>query len=282
MVDIPLPESAASVGMVPPLPIPEKFRDARTGALRVDALLKSYLELERRLSSQGRSRQGPAAVAAEPVAEAGPAAVEPASGDPASINPAPINPPPINPAALDPAQLRRLLGAPETPDGYSIACDHGLFQPDPEINGRLFEAGYTPDQAQLLYDLAAERMVPLIQTMAAEFQAEREVEKLVARFGGEERWREVSRQLLAWAGKTLPPAAVEGLASSYEGVMALYAMMTGSEPAALSMAGNRPGGGEGEGELRTLMRDPRYWRDRDPAVIARVTEGFQRLYPGQG
>lgn len=260
MADTLLTESPALTlaDAVPPLPIPEKFRDPKTGALRVEVLLKSYLELERRLSSQGRSGQASPDAAPE---------AAPTSFDPAS---------------LDPAQLRRLLGAPETPDGYGIACDHGLFQPDPEINARLHEAGYTPDQAQLLYDLAAERMIPLIQTMAAEFQAEREVERLVARFGGEERWREVSRQLLAWAGKTLPPAAVEGLATTYEGVMALYAMMTGSEPAALSMAGNRAGGGEGEAELRTLMRDPRYWRDRDPAVIARVTEGFQRLYPGQG
>jgi hypothetical protein len=257
MADTLLTESAApAADAVPPLPIPEKFRDPKTGALRVEALLKSYLELERRLS---QSQQQPAETAVVPP--------DPVSFDPASI---------------DPAQLRRLMGAPKSAEGYCIACDHGLFQPDPEINGRLFEAGYTPAQAQLLYDLAAERMVPLIQTVAAEFQAEREVERLVARFGGEERWREVSRQLLAWAGKTLPPAAVEGLATSYEGVMALYSMMTGSEPSALSMAGTRPGGGDGEAELRTLMRDPRYWRDRDPGLIARVTEGFQRLYPSQG
>ncbi|CAO3448578.1 capsid assembly protein [Azospirillum largimobile] len=257
MADTLLTESAApAADAVPPLPIPEKFRDPKTGALRVEALLKSYLELERRLS---QSQPQPAGSAVVPP--------DPASFDPASI---------------DPAQLRRLLGAPESAEGYCIACDHGLFQPDPEISGRLFEAGYTPAQAQLLYDLAAERMVPLIQTVAAEFQAEREVERLVARFGGEERWREVSRQLLAWAGKTLPPAAVQGLATSYEGVMALYSMMTGSEPSALSMAGPRSGGGDGEAELRTLMRDPRYWRDRDPALIARVTEGFQRLYPSQG
>ncbi|MFP5516852.1 MAG: capsid assembly protein [Alphaproteobacteria bacterium] len=250
------PAAAPAADAVPPLAIPEKFRDPKTGALRVEALLKSYLELERRLS---QSQQQPDESAVTPP-------------DPASFDP----------ASLDPVQLRRLLGAPESAEGYCIACDHGLFQPDPEINGRLFEAGYTPVQAQLLYDLAAERMVPLIQTVAAEFQAEREVERLVARFGGEERWREVSRQLLAWAGKTLPPAAVEGLATSYEGVMALYSMMTGSEPSALSMAGTRPGGGDGEAELRTLMRDPRYWRDRDPAVIARVTDGYQRLYPSQG
>ena len=38
---------------VPPMPeVPEKFRDAATGAVRVDALLKSYLELERRMSQR--------------------------------------------------------------------------------------------------------------------------------------------------------------------------------------------------------------------------------------
>lgn len=37
-----------------------------------------------------------------------------------------------------------------------------------------------------------------------------------------------------------------------------------------------------EEELRALMRDPRYWRDRDPAVLNRVSEGFKRLYPDSG
>ena len=32
-------------------------------------------------------------------------------------------------------------------------------------------------------------------------------------------------------------------------------------------------------DLHALMRDPRYWRDRNPDLIAKVTEGFQRLYP---
>lgn len=221
----------APVPGAPPA-VPEKFRDPETGAVRVEALLKSYLELERKLSSPGGERP----------------------------------------------DLLKAPGVPEGPEGYCIACDHGLFEPDPAINGRLHGAGFTPEQAQLVYDLAAERLVPLIQELAAEFQAEREVERLSAQFGGAERWREVSRQLHAWAVKNLPPAAVEGLSTTYEGVMALHRMMTGAEPAALTMpAGTSPGGGEVE--LQALMRDPRYWRDRDPAVVSRVTDGFQRLYP---
>jgi len=209
----------AQTGARPPH-IPEKFWDAQAGAVRVDALLKSYQELERRLHTGA---------------------------------------------------------APASPEEYCIACDHGLFEPDPEINTRLHAAGFAPEQAQLVYDLAAERMMPLVQELVGQFQSEREVERLVAQFGGEEKWREVSRQILAWASKSLPAPAVEGLSTTYEGVMALYRMMTGSEPSALKGA-DVPAAG-GEGELHTLMRDPRYWRDRDPSLIARVTEGFQRLYP---
>ena len=34
-----------------------------------------------------------------------------------------------------------------------------------------------------------------------------------------------------------------------------------------------------EGELRNLMRDPRYWRDHDGELVRKVTDGFRRLYP---
>lgn len=228
----PAPGAPASAPEGRPPHVPEKFWDAEAGAIRVEALLKSYQELERKLSSGG---------------------------------------------APDREQLLRSLGVPDAPEGYCIACDHGMFEPDPEINSRLHGAGFSPEQAQLVYDLAAERLVPLIKDLAAEFQAEREVERLVDHFGGEDKWREVSRQLLAWAGKNLPPAAVEGLSTTYEGVMALHRMMTGTEPSALK-ADIAPAGSS-EAELHALMRDPKYWRDRDAGTIARVTEGFQRLYP---
>ena len=28
-----------------------------------------------------------------------------------------------------------------------------------------------------------------------------------------------------------------------------------------------------------MMRDPRYWRDRDPSFVQKVTEAFQKMYP---
>lgn len=31
-------------------------------------------------------------------------------------------------------------------------------------------------------------------------------------------------------------------------------------------------------ELKAMMKDPRYWRDQDPAIVEKVREGFRRLY----
>src|SRR3954470_7960105 len=122
---------------------------------------------------------------AAPAETASVAAVSPAPGIPGSGIP-------------DRPTMLRLLGVPDAPDGYCIDCGHGLFDADPVLNHKLHAAGFTPEQAQLVYDLAAERLVPMIQQIAFEFEAEREVARLINHFGGEDAWRETSRQLLVW------------------------------------------------------------------------------------
>lgn len=225
---LPEPESAAPSG--PPPGVPAKFWNPETQEIRVDALLKSYLELERKLSETGRN------------------------------------------------------GPPPTATDYAISVPNGLFEPDPDINQRLFEAGFSPDQAQVVYDLAAEYVLPLIREMAAEFQAERELERLVERFGGEAKWREISRQILAWARKEMPEPVVEALSSTEAGIIAMYQMMTsGGKPGEAinpgAIAARASGAGpSGNPDLDTMIRDPRYWRDKDPSFIAQVTDGFKRKY----
>ena len=44
--------------------------------------------------------------------------------------------------------------------------------------------------------------------------------------------------------------------------------------------GDVRGSGSEDG-LRKMMRDPRYWRERDPEMVKKVTRGFKTLYPGQ-
>jgi hypothetical protein len=174
-------------------------------------------------------------------------------------------------------QQRRLAARtrPDHADSYDIKCDHGLFAADPAIDTRLHEAGYSREQAQLLYDLAAERLLPLLRDMAGELEADRELDRLISHFGGAERWQMLSRQIQSWAERNLPADTVRALAATADGVMALHRMMASGEPGALAQ---RPEAGEDSADLRRLVADPRYWRDRDPGFIARVTEGFRRSY----
>ena len=70
---------------------------------------------------------------------------------------------------------------------------------------------------------------------------------------------------------------LDNLAASYEGVLALERMMKGEEPNLMSQDVKSSDGMEDK-ELQSMMRDPKYWRDRDPAFVAKVTEGFKNLY----
>ena len=228
--------SAQPVVTGKPAGLPDKFWDNTSNTVRMDDLVKSYCALEKKMSS-------------------GFAMPEDAAGK---------------------TQVLRALGVPETADAYQVNVKDNLLQVDPAVNQRLHAKNFTPEQVQEVYDLASERLVPMILDIAAEFQADREIERLVEAFGGPEQWREVSRQLLAFGRKNLPPAVLEGLSGSYDGVMALHRMMKGDGPQMLD--GAKAAGAASEAELQSLMRDPKYWRDKDPATIAKVTDGFKRIY----
>ena len=205
---------------IDPAIVPDKFKNPDTGALRLEALVNSYSELEKKMS-----------------------------GAPS---------------------------APTSPDEYCINCEHGIFEPDTEINQRLHAKGMTQEQVQEVYDLAAEKMVPMVKEIARDFSADREIEKLVNHFGGPDQWKQVSRQLLAFGQRNLPQDVLENLSSSYEGVLGLYKMMKSEEPDLKKNAENPSS--VGEQDLKSMMRDPKYWRDKDPAHIAKVTEGFKTVY----
>ncbi|MBK8174228.1 MAG: hypothetical protein IPK66_02745 [Rhodospirillales bacterium] len=206
-----------------PAGLPDKFWDDKSGQVRIDALIKSYLELERKLGTLG-NREIP-------------------------------------------------LG----PDNYKLIVKNDLMSSDADINKRLHAAGFTQDQAQLVYDLASERMMPMIAELASMFEAENQIDHLVQHFGGEERWREVARQLDAWGRSRLPARVFEALSTTFEGVIAMQRMMEGEEPG-LTRDGQGGDGMVTEAGLKQLMRDPRYWRQQDPAVVEKVRDGFRRLY----
>jgi len=219
--------------------VPEKFWDAEKKEIRAQALLNSYAALEKKLSTMV----------------------------------------PVPQTEGDRARLLKLLGVPDTPDGYQVTLPCDYLEVDSELNTRLHGKGFTPEQVQEVYNLAAEKFVPMILEMAAEFQAEREIERLVDAFGGVEKWRDISKQLQEFGSRSLPKPAFEGMACSYDGVMALYKMMQADAATPLQVrAESGDSSGLDEKSLRKMMQDPRYWRDRNSAFIEKVTKGFERLY----
>jgi hypothetical protein len=73
--------------------------------------------------------------------------------------------------------------------------------------------------------------------------------------------------------------AVERMCESHEGILALETIMEAMKDGSFT-AETQPTAGQSEAELREMMNDPRYWKDRDPHFIKQVTEGFQGLYRG--
>ncbi len=175
-------------------------------------------------------------------------------------------------------KLSLVPSAPNSPDEYCIECKNGVIEPDIDVNRMLHEKGFTQEQAQAVYDLAEDRLIPLIQQMAADYQADREVERLVSYFGGAEKWKEVARQLYAFGQKNLNADVLDSMASSYEGVLALHKMMKGEEPQMHKHVSSDDNIPNEEKVLSSMMRDPKYWREKDPAYIEKVTQGFKNLY----
>ncbi|MFH5925984.1 capsid assembly protein [Roseomonas xinghualingensis] len=234
-----VPEVPVQAGR--PEDVPEKFWDAERGALRVDTLLKSYRELERKLSAR-------------------------------------FTPPGEDAPEEERIRFRRAIGVPDTAEEYAVQPKHDLIGPDPEVNAALHRAGFTPAQVQLVYDLAAERLLPIVAEAASQFEAERQRDRLRAEFGGEERFRLVAKQIDAWGRTNLPEEVLAALSTTADGVIALHRMMEKGEPA-LTRQAAAPEAMD-EAALRKMMRDPRYWRSREPDFVKRVTEGFRRLTGG--
>jgi hypothetical protein len=181
------------------------------------------------------------------------------------------------------AELEKKLGTgagvPADPSGYRIETRDEAIAADAEVNARLHKAGFTQAQAQLVYDLAADKLLPMIGEIAARFEADAQTERLARHFGGEARWHELSRQIGAWGRANLPQSAFDALSATYEGVVAMHRMMTTGEPGLVR--GETAHAAVSLDSLRELMRNPRYWRDHDPVLHAQVADGFKRLYPGK-
>lgn len=168
---------------------------------------------------------------------------------------------------------------PASYDAYQLNISSPYLERDDDVLKKLYEKKFTNEQAQLVYDLANEKVMPYIQEMTVNFEAQRQLEKLASHFGGQEKFNEISRQISAWAKQNIKPEVYDALATTSEGVIALYKMMSSNEP----LLGREGSMSENlsEESLKKMMEDPRYWRDHDKSYVNKITQGFQKLYPSK-
>ena len=205
------------------LVVPEKFK-TEDGQLNETSLLKSYLELEKKLGTSDNMKR------------------------------------------------------PEKPEDYQIQIHSDLMKNDPDINRRLFDLGLTNEQAQGIYDLAAEKVVPVIESLSETFKMEKDLSELARAFGGEEQFNTVARQISAWGEKNLAPQIFNALSTSKDGILSMYQMMKNAQESSVLPRQNNTAIPETEASLKRLMQDPKYWKQQDPELLKRVEEGFKRLY----
>jgi hypothetical protein len=62
---------------------------------------------------------------------------------------------------------------PARPEDDVIKIENDLFASDEEVNKKLHQAGFDQEQVQLVYDLAAERLLPVVAQMASRLEAQK-------------------------------------------------------------------------------------------------------------
>ncbi len=223
-----------------PTEIPEKFWNSETGEIRMDALIKSYTELEKKLGCSHLI-------------------------------------PKENLTEDDLKKIESIRGVPESVEGYNDMFEEGGIQADIDVNEKLLAAGFTKDQVKLVYDLASEKLSPLAQKMKQELQEKTELQKLHTYFGSEERFNEIAHQVLAFGRKKMTENSLDVVCQNADGIISLYEMMQSTEPKIIK---DGIGGTEDltEDNLKKMMANPKYWRDQDPEYTDKIRQGFEKIY----
>ena len=174
---------------------------------------------------------------------------------------------------------RDLLDLAAKTDGantYKIKLNSKYIKEDKEITNRLFNAGFSENQVQLVYNLAEEILIPYIKNLINDFNSFNELNKLEQYFGGEENFDEIANQITKWASKNLHKDVFAKLNTSFDGVISLYNMMLQGEVKSLATP-SVPPHTLSEAELKRMMKNPKYWRDKDKEYIQQITNGWKEL-----
>lgn len=236
--------------------VPEKFWDPEKGAVRTDEVLKSYGDLEKKLTG-GKGLDA------------------------------------LTEEIKTGLEAERMKARPEKPDGYKLQLPEGAvpdgveFQFDDKhpLVGWWRERAHAMGLSQAEFDAGVSEYIKgevgklqaTSQALVAEFEKLGEQGKARVDF--------LAGRIESIAG----PAAVETLApflktaASVEAMEKIIAAAGGPKFSDIHKAENSAPENLSEEKLKEMKRDPRYWdpKKRDPAYIKQVEDGYQKLFGGQ-
>ena len=165
------------------------------------------------------------------------------------------------------------IGAPSSPDEYALPP---MFADAANVREKFLEIGLTKTQASAVFQLAEEFLAPAFDQLLVASSESEGLAELKEFFGGDEKMLSALKDVDSFAQKNLPADAYDGLCSSAEGVKTIYAMMQSKEPGV-----HVTGATDDElteGDLRRLMKDPKYWRDHDDEFVRKIESGFRKVF----
>lgn len=169
-------------------------------------------------------------------------------------------------------KFNRAIGVPDSAADYP---KNDLYD-DENLRQKFFDIGLTKNQVQKIYEIADEFLSPVISDLFSTRDQNNAIAELKTFFGGTEKMTDALRAINAFGTRFLPHEAFEVLCSSAQGIQSIYKMMQSMEPdvktdknevVALT-----------EKDLRQMMQDPKYWRDKDTEYIRKIENGFKKLY----
>jgi hypothetical protein len=169
-------------------------------------------------------------------------------------------------------KFNRVIGVPYDANEYPTNI---LFD-DESVRSKFHDIGLTVNQVEKIYEIANEFLSPMLTEI---FQTQHEtnsISELKKFFGDEDKMKEALKEINAFGEKFLPTEAFEALCASSQGIQSIYKMMQSMEPFVTTEKNTV--GNLSDKDLRSMMRDPKYWRDKDPEYVRKIEIGFKKLY----
>ena len=169
-------------------------------------------------------------------------------------------------------KFNHAIGVPDDASQYPI----NPLLDDESVRKKFHEIGLTSKQVEKIYDIAQEFLTPTLHELFALQSQTKEINELKNFFGSTQKMTDALKEIKAFGEKFLPADAFNELCTTAQGIQGIYKMMQAQEP---SVCTDKDASENlSDDDLRTMMQDPKYWRDQDPEYVRKIENGFKKLY----